>query len=135
MLLNEFIPMVDSSRFPAGWRCWLVDGIRRPRRRRTHSIVRSSRASAALWTNHRDTPANAFDDATTTATMSAAGSLETMTVRIDCGTDDLFHELTPSSLGLGCQSGRFSRFRRCRPAKHRAGLRTIGRVGRRLSRG
>jgi enterochelin esterase-like enzyme len=100
MLLDEFIPMVErhiGSEPPRALLGWSMGGYgallaaeHAPER-----FAAVAAASPALWTTPGATPAIAFDGAADyhrNDVFAGADRLTNMTVRIDCGTDDPFHD-------------------------------------------
>jgi enterochelin esterase-like enzyme len=100
MLLDEFIPMVEQKigsgprRALLGWSMGgygaLLAAEQAPDR-----FAAVTAASPALWTTAGATPAIAFDGAADyhrNDVFAGTDRLTNMTVRIDCGTDDPFHD-------------------------------------------
>ncbi len=118
MLLDEFIPMVEQqlgappARALLGWSMGGYGALLAAERAPDQFAVVAA-ASPALWTNHGAAPAIAFDgsaDYHRNDVFAGADRLATMTVRIDCGTDDPFHDADAAFAArlAGANQGRFS---------------------------
>ena len=99
MLLNEFIPLVESrvGAHPRALLGWSMGGYGALLAAETSATRFRAvcAASPALWTTAGATPEGAFDDADDyrrNDVFARASRLSSMTVRIDCGTGDPFYE-------------------------------------------
>jgi S-formylglutathione hydrolase FrmB len=98
MLLDEFVPLVEerlgtpTSSALLGWSMGGYGALLAAERAPDHfDVVVAS--SPALWTSPGDTPAIAFDgeaDYRRNDVYAGADRLESLVVRVDCGTDDPF---------------------------------------------